>query len=408
MSVIPDTILYQYPIARNDYRWPTFSDAEFNRRHKLIAEFMDQRGLDCLLIAGNNGIWERGWANVRWVSNYMGSMELDSFVIFPRKGDPTVLILGLNARVPDRVARSIFPDVRGALNTSKLLVERIKELGLERGRIGIINPAPFISIHHDHHKALTEAYPHAEFVEYSDEWWMMRLVLSQEELVCLEEAGRIGDAAVTAVMEQLRPGMKEKDLFAIIWSTFAKEGGEIPCMVLAGSESMFHPTTSFQRPRAIERNIAVGDELLLELGARDSHGYEAQTGKPICFGAPPPDFADLFDVCLEAYQGVTEALKPGCTAADIRKAGQVIWDRGYTIVAPLVHGVFNPLDAGPFVGTSHRPDKDVILAPNMALCVEIHPCSEDRKKGVFLGDTFVITDNGARSVNKLPAQLYVL
>jgi len=77
-------------------------------------------------------------------------------------------------------------------------------------------------------------------------------------------------------------------------------------------------------------------------------------------------------------------------------------------VAPLVHGVFNPIDAGPFVGTSHRPDKDVTLAPNMGLCVEIHPCSEDRKKGVFLGDTWLITETGARPINKLPAQLYVL
>jgi Xaa-Pro dipeptidase len=408
MSVIPDTILYQHPIARNEYNWPTFSDAEYARRHKLITQFMDERGLDCVLIAGNNGIWERGWANIRWASNYMGSMELDSFVVFPRNADPTVLILGLNARVPDRVARSIFPDVRGALNTAQLLVERIKELGLEKGRIGIIRVAPFISLHHDHMSALCEAFPQAEFPEYSDEWWMMRMVLSDEELACLEEAGRIGDCAVRAVMEQLRPGMREKDLFAIIWSTFAQEGGEVPCMILAGSESMHHPTTSFQRPRPIEREIAVGDLLLLELGARDAHGYEAQTGKPICFGPPPPDFADLFDCCLEAYQAVTSVLKPGCTAAEIRKAGQVIWDRGYTIVAPLVHGVFNPLDAGPFVGTSHRPDKDVTLAPGMALCVEIHPCSEDRKKGVFLGDTYVITETGARSVNKIPPQLYVL
>ena len=35
MSTIPDTILYQYPIERNDYKWPTFSDAEFKRRHQI-------------------------------------------------------------------------------------------------------------------------------------------------------------------------------------------------------------------------------------------------------------------------------------------------------------------------------------------------------------------------------------
>lgn len=408
MSVIPDTIVYQYPIERNEYKWPTFSDKEFARRHRIATEFMEEHGLDCLLIAGNNGIWERCWANIRWISNYMGTMELDSFVIFPKRGEPTVAILGLNARVPDRVARSIFPDVRGALNTAQLLVDRLRELELDHGRIGIIRAAPFISIHHDHYQALIDAFPKAEFPEFSDEWWMKRMVLSDEELVCLEEAGRIGDAAVQAVMDQLKPGMKEQDLFSIIWSTFAKEGGELPCMILAGSESMHRPTTSFQRPRPIDREIAKGDVLLLELGARDQHGYEAQTGKPITFGPPTAEFQGLFDVCMEAYRRVTEALKPGCTAADLRKAGQVIWDRGYTVVAPLVHGVFNPIDAGPFVGTSHRPDKDVVLQPNMACCVEIHPCSEDRVKGAFMGDTYVITQTGARSVNKLKPQLYVL
>jgi Xaa-Pro aminopeptidase len=401
-------IRYPYPINRADYKWPTFSDAEFARRHRLIRRFMDERGLDCLLIAGNNGIWERGWANIRWVSNYMGTMEMDAFCIFPRQGEATLAILGLNARLPDRNARSIFPDIRGALNTSGLLVERIRELGLERGRIGIIKPAPYLSLHQDHHQALREAFPEAEFPEYSDEFWMLRIVLSDEEIVCLEEAGRIGDAAVQAVIDQLRPGMTEQDLFAIIYATFAKEGGEIPCMVLAASESMFNPVSAFQRPRAIDRRIATGDVLLLELGARDAHGYEAQTGKPITFGPPPPDYEDLFDVCFEAYNRVVAALKPGCTAKDLRAAGQVIWDRGYSVVAPLVHGVFNPIDAGPFVGTSHRPDKDITLAPNMALCVEIHPCSEDIKKGVFLGDTFLITEGGARSVNKLPPVLTVI
>lgn len=402
----PSGIRYPFPIQRDLYHWPTFSDAEFARRHAIVRRFMEDRGLDCLLITGNNGIWERGWANIRWVTNFMGTMELDCTCVFPLAGDPMLAILGLNARLPDRIARSVVTDVRGALNTSGLIVDRIRELGLERGRIGIIAPAPFIDISHDHHMALVTAFPDAEFPRYSDEFWLERMVLSDEELVCLDEAGRIGDAAVQAIMDRLRPGMTEQDLFHIIYDSFSAEGGEIPCMVLAASENMFHPTSAFQRPRAIDRRIEQGDILLLELGARDAHGYEAQTGKPIIFGPPPPDYRDMLDVCLEAYHGIADALKPGCTAADIRRAGQVIWDRGYTVVAPLVHGVFNPIDAGPFVGTSHRPDKDIELKPGMGLCVEIHPCSEDIIRGVFLGDTFVITEDGNRCVNKLPPVVY--
>jgi Xaa-Pro aminopeptidase len=399
------TITYQHSYDRADYDWPTFSDAEFARRHALTRAFMEEHGLDCLLVSGSNAIWERSWANVRWLSNFIGTMELDAFVIFPRDGEPTLAILGLNARLPDRLARSIIPDIRGALNTAHVLVDRIKELGLERGRIGIIKPAPWLSIHQDHHAALTEAFPHAEFPEYSDEFWRMRLVLSDEELACLDEAGRIGDAAVQALIDHLKPGMTERDMFALIYEAFVREGGENPCMVLAASESMHHPVSGFQRPRPINRTIAEGDILLLELGARDAHGYEAQTGKPIVYGSPPPLFEDLLDVMFKAYEAVTGVLKPGCCARDIREAGQVIVDRGYQVVAPLVHGVFNPLDAGPFVGTSHRPDKDVILEPGMACCVEIHPCTDDVKAGVFMGDTFVITEDGARSVNALPPVL---
>lgn len=401
-------IRYPFPIHHDWYHWPTFSDAEFARRHQIVREFMDEQGLDCLLITGNNSIWERGWANIRWVSNFMGTMELDCTCVFPREGDPMLAILGLNARLPDRIARSVIPDVRGALNTAGVVVDRIAELGLGKGRIGIVTPAPFIDISHDHHVALTEAFPEAEFPRFSDEFWLKRMVMSDEELACLDEAGRIGDLAVQAIMDRLKPGMREVDLFNIIYDVFSAEGAENPCMVLAGSEDMRNPTSAFQRPRPIDREISTNDVLLLELGARDPHGYEAQTGKPIVFGTPPADYQAMLDTCLEAYFAIVDVLKPGCTAADIRRAGQVIHDRGYTVVAPLVHGVFNPLDAGPFVGTSHRPDKDVPLEPGMGLCVEIHPCSEDVVRGVFLGDTFVITEDGARCVNRLEAKVYQL
>ena len=405
MSMRNGVVRYDYDIDRDLYPWPTFSPAEFERRYELVRGFMDERDLDCLLVSGNCSLWERSWANVRWLSNYIGTMELDSFVIFPRDGEPTLTILGLNARLPDRIARSVIPDVRGALNSSAVLVERLTELGMDGRRIGIIPPAPWLSISRDHDRALHEAFPRASFAEYSDEFWRLRLVLSGEELACLEEAGRIGDRAVQAVAGGLTRGMTERDLFRLIYESFAADGGEIPCMVLAASESTFDPRSGFQRPRPIDRTIGEGDVLLMELGARDGHGYEAQTGKPVVFGEVSAGYEDLLDVMFVAYEQVTKALRPGCTARELREAGQVIVDRGYQVVAPLVHGVFNPIDAGPFVGTSHRPDKDVVLQPNMACCVEIHPCTSDVRQGVFMGDTFVITEDGARSVNALPPEL---
>ena len=57
-----------------------------------------------------------------------------------------------------------------------------------------MTPAPFIDIPHDHHVALTTAFPEAEFPRFLDEFWIERMVMSDEELACIDEAGRIGDA----------------------------------------------------------------------------------------------------------------------------------------------------------------------------------------------------------------------
>ncbi len=400
-TTTPSGIRYPFPINRDLYKWPTFSDAEFARRHAIVRKFMEDRGLDCLLITGNNSIWERGWANIRWVSNFMGTMELDCTCVFPLVGDPMLAILGLNARLPDRIARSVITDVRGALNTANLIVDRIRELGLEKGRIGIIQPAPFIDISHDHHMALVTAFPQAEFPRYSDEFWMTRMVMSDEELACLDEAGRIGDAAVQGIIDRLRPGMKEQDLFNIIYDVFSKEGGENPCMVLAASENMFEPTSAFQRPRAVDRTIKQGDILLLELGARDGHGYEAQDRQ-----------ADHLRAAAAGLQGHARRLPRGvprhrrCAEARLHRGRHPQGRPGH--LGPRVHGG-RPARARRVQPDRRRPVRGDLApsgqghpaAAGMGLCVEIHPCSEDILRGVFLGDTFVITEDGNRCVNKL-------
>ena len=46
------------------------------------------------------------------------------------------------------------------------------------------------------------------------------------------------------------------------------------------------------------------------------------------------DYEDMLDVMFQAYDQITKALRPGCTAKDLREAGQVIVDRGSMTVAP--------------------------------------------------------------------------
>ena len=203
--------------------------------------------------------------------------------------------------------------------------------------------------------------------------------------------------------------MREVDLFNIIYDVFSAEGGEIPCMVLAASENMFHPTSAFQRPRPIDREIerrrrpAAGARRARRPRLRGADGQADRLRR-----RRRPTTKTMFDVCLEAYHAIVAELKPGCTAADLRRAGQVITDRGYTVVAPLCARCLQPARCGPFVGTSHRPDKDVTLAPGMGAVRRDPPVQRGRDQGGLPRRHLRHHRDGARWVNHLEPKVYEL
>ncbi|MFQ6010903.1 MAG: aminopeptidase P family N-terminal domain-containing protein [Nitrososphaerales archaeon] len=87
-----------------------FSKNEYKQRWDRMREFMRKQGLQCLLIAGGNTGWLKGWTNVRYVSEYIGSQEANCFVVFPLEGDPA--ICGVGPTYAHRLYRSVIDDLR--------------------------------------------------------------------------------------------------------------------------------------------------------------------------------------------------------------------------------------------------------------------------------------------------------
>ena len=52
---------------------------------------MDERELDCLLLAGSQGYMSGGYGAF-WASGYPERIGVVSYVIFPHDGDPTLMI----------------------------------------------------------------------------------------------------------------------------------------------------------------------------------------------------------------------------------------------------------------------------------------------------------------------------
>ena len=125
--------------ARGSMRpyYPRFSEAKYARRNDLIRAEMEKREIDYLVIYGNGSMRDHCQVNVRWVSNYSDFVYF-SYVLFPREGDPTLLVT-----IPHHIptARQISPieDVRaGAADPGGAMAARVRELGTPARQVGIV------------------------------------------------------------------------------------------------------------------------------------------------------------------------------------------------------------------------------------------------------------------------------
>lgn len=388
------------------YEYPRFSDQEYADRYRRVREWMVELELDCLLVAGGGSAWDRCWTNIGYLTNHLGSMELNSYCVFPLEGDPTVCCLILNATLPDRAGRSVVSDVRGGYDYAAMAADRIIELGLERGRIGIVELDFRTSIPVNHYQMLVEKLPNANLRFVTKEWWLLRRAKSQEEIVELERAAAWGDLAIDA-LAQARPGMTETELFALGFNCIYSNGADHPSMMLIMSTSMHNPTSSFQRNRPILRRLERGDIILCELGPKTSMQYEAQVGRPLTLGEPTREYRDYWEIAKEAYFAVADQLRPGKTSKDVFEAGRVIRDAGYYYQSPLIHGMYGVPADSPKAYYKFWQDETPFV-PNQLLTIEIHVARPDRTRGIWFGSSFLLTENSPRCLSRQPVEIRVL
>ena len=115
---------------RSDY--PTFSDAEIQRRHKTVYGLMEQEGVDALLFYGSG----RYASDIYWLSDWPSSREA---YLLMQVGREPVILMQLFNHYPMARVMSWIKDVRWAgANTTNSVVELSSRarLGIEKDRPG--------------------------------------------------------------------------------------------------------------------------------------------------------------------------------------------------------------------------------------------------------------------------------
>lgn len=399
------------PFDRSQYKFPRFSDKEYSRRHKKIREFMADRNLECLLITGGGCLYDRGWTNVAYVTNYLGSMELFGYLVFPMEGEPVTTTLVYDAVQPAEAARNLFGELRGSLNYIGVAIGRLKELGLQKGRIGIVEIDERTGVPKNHWDALVKELPDAEFVTVTQDWWRMRREKSSEEISALEQAAHWDDLAHDTLSKTIRPGISELGLFSAVYNAVYSNGAEHSSMLLLASGPMGRPHTAWQRHRPIDRVIEKGDMVITEIGPRTPTGYEAQSGRTFTVGKPTQLYKDMFALATETYHRIVEVLRPSNAEPEVYKAASIVAEAGYDSYSPWIHGMYGLPRDGQRVFGGRIPDSEVKspdpFIPNQLVTVEVHVSKFGA--GVFITDPYIVSADGpARRLTKYPLEITIL
>lgn len=375
---------------------------ERDRRYKKVRELMVKQGIDCLVVCAL-GLSPFHEGNVRYlIGDTFKNQSHDEYVIFPLEGEPTfVLSYGFRAPWARRntwIKNIKAPaDVRGKDMKVLPIIDPIKELGYEKGTIGICRDIMPVYAY----QMLVDGLPEARFVDCSTLLLEARRVKSEVEIRLAEESARIADMAFDRCKEILREGILEHQLVAEEEHILRANGCEKVYEIVVSDRVSVACATWPIIPKIIKR----GETTLTEISPCFG-GYWTQILRAYSIGKPDPKIEEMFKVTSEAHIAGTEYLKPGNTVGKVAEVIEnIITSNGYKILVRAGHASIG-LD---LLETPLRPSDKTILEPGMIMV--IHPSASVLDYSIGKpaiggpGDTYVITKEGHRRLNKAPQEL---
>jgi Xaa-Pro dipeptidase len=395
-----------------DAVYEQFSAAEYARRFAALRAKMREQKLDCVIVPGGPSHWSFG-GGMLWLTGHWEWHALASYVLVPLEGEPTMIYSmgGTHAEAVRRQVAVAVKDVRHSRSGrySDVMVERIRELELERGRIGLmeIDPRHGDYLPVNQYNVLRDNLPDAELVFTKGFLHELLSIHSAEELDCVRKAGVLCQNAMTAMVERARPGVKEYELRAAAGAAILEGGGDIDFLII-GSTPMADPAMVFGNPRPSARVLAKGDIVNMELAA-GYRGYTAQIGSPICLGEPTEMVRKFWDdIALPGYQRIIAQMQPGKPMQDMLEASKFFRQSGVQSRPTQCHGIDLVTDK-PHISAEHvsAEDFETVLKPGMVIMAEPNPITADGLFGIFLGHTFIITPDGHECVDQFPLEIAV-
>ena len=300
------------------------STKELERRWAAVRRSMEDRRIDVLLMQNNNDFMG---GNVKYFTDIPGVTGYPLTVMFPRESGMSVVCqgaLGSERRLPaegDGIWRGVetvygvpsYASAGYSLEYETDVVEKALR-PYAGGTIGLngLGTLPISML-----DRLRQTFSKASFVDATDMVDQIKAIKSEEELACIRECCAWQDAAMQAVFDAIRPGMRQIELSALAEYEIVRRGGEqglyLICSYQPG-QPYGHDHRHFQN-KVIEK----GDMFTLLIETNGPGGMYGELSRTCVLGKATQEMREESAFMLEARNHALALMTPGT-------ACRTIWD----------------------------------------------------------------------------------
>ena len=385
-----------------------------------VRHFMDDRGLDGLLVFGSDKLG---------LDHYLTNDRPGQHLIFPRHGK--MVSMAFSAQVPadnltsvERGEDTWLDDMRIGLG-GQTVVKTLREKGLEKKLIGVVGigglGTGFMGegwVLYQTWATIKEALPATTFQNVTLDFVLLMLERSPRDIACLRRAASAGEEACKAMIAATRPGAMERDVYNAAICTIHQAGAQTTGLILTSGpdNTAWGPPTWVYReekPRVLQE----GDIVMVELFPRVA-GMEAQQQLSIAIGRVHPNHERCAKAARKSYEAGLAAIRPGVKFSEVSDImEQPVRELGGWHITPHIH-TMNPHSHTDSVGVDlekqvpelarrfphirgrERGGGDFALKPGMTLSVQ--PNAQLGRHRINIGGTVVVTETGAEELNSIP------
>ena len=369
----------------NDIK-PYFPAAEYQERYRRASGFMEEAGLDALIITCRE--------NIKYFMGFnTGLYNIDDkyfncFGILPADMGlkPTLVIREGNegtASLSWVEDKRFWPCTRGeygGVAHTETILEVLREKGLNRARIGL-ELGTSMGLKHELYKDLEHKLVGALLLDGSPVIWDCRKIKSDMEVEFIRKACDITCGAYMKGFQEIKRGTSEKQIARTIYAAMTREGADLfgPGVIM-----MYSGRKRETWCDALPSDYVLEEGDLLQVDGGCTFGdYKSDIMRMACVGKPTREQADNYNVARDAYYSGLEKVREGVRCSDVWKEGMKVW---------LKHGfddfVKNRKRANWCID-GHSIGLDIHEPPNIGLAVD-----EELKENMVITLEFFNTHNG--------------